>query len=299
MLSADFFGAIVRRAVDRRVRSQATSFRRLVVYCILVASCLILLAVSFGGKFGAPQQLTLETLGPVQKFFTRVSMSLTRVKDNYIDLVNVRETNKLLRVEIARQNEIIGRYREGYTRYIQLQKQLEFKKSIEPPHTVSARIVGKDPSFWFKTIIVDRGLSDGVTEGMVALSSEGVVGQVVHSSDNYSKILLANAPSSAIDAKVQKSGVRGILKGSGEKGYTLHYVLKNVDVEVGDDIVTTGVSGVFKIGIPLGKVSAVRKKRRGMFLEIEVKPSVDFQRLQMVIISVSEKQYIDQEMLNQ
>jgi rod shape-determining protein MreC len=271
----------------------------MLVYAILFVICLLMLVVSFGGKFGAPQQLTLEVLGPVQTIFSSVSRGLSNIKQDYVELVHVRETNKLLRAEIARQNEIIGRYREGYMRYLQLEEQLEFKKSIEPPHSVSARIVGKDPDYWFKTIIVDRGLKDGVAVGMVARAPVGVVGQVIHVSENYSKILLANAPSSAIDAMVQKNRVRGILKGGGEKGYTLHYVLKNSDVAVGDDIVTAGISGVFETGITLGKVSAVRKKRRGMFLEIEVTPSVDFQRLETVIISVSEKQFIDKEMTNQ
>jgi len=90
------------------------------------------------------------------------------------------------------------------------------------------------------------------------------------------KILLANAPSSAIDAIVQKSRVRGILKGAGEQGYILQYVLKNGEVAEGDIIVTAGIGGVFPPGITLGTVSKVHSKRRGMFLEIEVKPAVDF-----------------------
>jgi rod shape-determining protein MreC len=131
---------------------------------------------------------------------------------------------------------------------------------------------------------------------MVARTDKGVVGQVVHVSANYSKILLANAPSSAIDAMVQKNRVRGILKGAGEKGYILYYVPKNADVSVGDTIVTAGIGGLFNTGIPLGTVSAVTKQQRGMFLEIEVKPEVDFQMMEFVYIILSEKQKIQREM---
>ena len=142
---------------------------------------------------------------------------------------------------------------------------------------------------------MDRGKSDGVTEGMVARTSLGVVGQVIQISDNYSKILLTNAPSSAIDAMIQKNRVRGILKGAADKGYVLYYVLKNADVAVGDRVDTAGIGGVFQSGIPLGTVSAVRSKRRGMFQEIEVAPVVDFGQLEMLFIDVSEKQKIAEE----
>lgn len=285
-----------KRDSKRRVKSRITSARRVLIYGILLLFCFGVLFTGFGKEFGLAQRITLELIGPVQSFFSRISFGFGRIKHDYVALFDVREQNKLLKEKIAQQNEVIGKYREGYTRYIQLQEQLDFKRSLEPNYSVTARIVGKDPSFWFKTIIVDRGENDGVTEGMVARTKEGVVGQIIHTSDNYSKILLANAPSSAIDCMVQKSRVRGIIKGHGEKGYSLHYVLKNADVEVGDNIITAGLSGVFQTGVPLGVVSAVREKRRGMFLEIDVEPSVDFQRLETVIISVSERQLIKKEM---
>jgi rod shape-determining protein MreC len=72
--------------------------------------------------------------------------------------------------------------------------------------------------------------------------------------------------------------------------------LKNAEVEVGDRVVTAGVGGVFPSGIPLGTVSEVRSKRRGMFQEIEVAPVVDFGRLEMVFIDLSERQKIAEEM---
>jgi cell shape-determining protein MreC len=68
----------------------------------------------------------------------------------------------------------------------------------------------------------------------------------------------------------------------------LHYVLKNAEVFPGATmIVTAGIGGVFASGIPVGTVAAVHRKTRGMFLEIEVDPSVDFQRLEFVQLNLS------------
>ena len=91
---------------------------------------------------------------------------------------------------------------------------------------------------------------------------------------------------------IQKSRIRGILKGVGEKGFVLHYVLKNADVQVGDEIVTAGIGGVFPSGIPLGQVSKVYKRRLGMFQDIEVTPHVDFQKLEFVLIDPTDRRQI-------
>jgi rod shape-determining protein MreC len=270
----------------RKGRNKQVAARLLLVLTLIC--CLILFALTFGGKFGFFHQLTLETLGPVQSFFTKVSTSIAKVKDDYIALWDVRDENKQLRGMVNEYHEKLSEYREAYSTHLRLTEKMRFKEK-EPFPSITARVVGKDPSYWFQTIIVDRGEGDGVVEGMVARTERGVAGQVIQVSSNYSKILLANAPSSAIDAMVQKNRVRGILKGAGQKGFNLYYVLKKADVAVGDHIVTAGIGGVFPSGVPLGVVSAVRKKRRGMFLEIEVEPAVDFQRLETIFINLTEK----------
>jgi len=244
-----------------------------------------------GGRFGTAHQLTLDLIGPMQSVVTRTVGGVTALKDNYIALWNVREENKRLRLLVDKYLTELGEYREGYTTNLHLEELLNFKKklSFQP---LAARVVGKGPAYWFQTIVVDRGRKDDVLEGMIVLAPSGVVGQVIHTSEHYAKVLLANAPSSAIDAMIQKNRTRGILKGAGEKGFVLHYVLKNADVEEGDYIVTAGIGGVFPAGIPLGRVSKIHKKRRGMFQEIEVQPHVDFQKLEFVYIDPTDRRKI-------
>jgi len=252
---------------------------------------LLLLASMLGGRFGTPHQLTLDFMGPLQNMVTRSISGLGNFKGDYISLWNVRAENKRLQLLVDKYLSELGEYREGYSNYLHFEELLDFKEkqSYQP---LSARVVGKEPAFWYKTIVVDRGRKDDVLEGMIVLLPAGVVGQVIHTAEDYSKVLLANAPSSAIDAMIQKNRTRGILKGAGEKGYVLHYVLKNADVQVGDHIVTAGIGGIFPAGIPLGQVSKIHQKRRGMFQEIEVKPLVDFQKIEFVFIDLTDRRKI-------
>ncbi len=276
----------MRKKNNPREGLKRLALRKVVLLLILVC-CLVLFAASFGGRFGLFHQLTLESLGPAQKFFTSFSDGVERIWEDYIALWTVRDENKRLHAIVDELNGKLNEYTEAYSVYLGLLEKLEFKEKESFP-SITARVVGRDPSYWFQTIIVDRGINDGIVKGMVARNENGVVGQVIQVSSNYAKIILANAPSSAIDAMVQKNRVRGILKGNGQH-YILYYVLRNADVAVGDRIVTAGIGGIFPSGVPLGRVSAVRKKERGMFQEIEVSPSVDFQRLESVFINMTEK----------
>lgn len=278
-----------RKSDNRKKIARKGGVRFYLLFFVLFSFIVLFLASSSSGRFGVFHQLTLEALGPLQSFFTTVSLGTAKFKDRYIALWNLQVENERLTQELETYHAQLDEYREAYSRNRFLETALEFKKQNSFP-SLMARVVGKDPSFWFQTLIVDRGENDGVVKGMVARSPQGVVGQVVQVSGNYSKILLANAPSSVIDAIIQESRVRGILKGAGEDGYILQYVLKNAKVKVGDKIVTAGIGGVFPSGIMLGTISKVHAKRRGMFLDIMVEPAVDFARLECLFINLSEEQ---------
>lgn len=283
--------AVRKKTKANQGRSVFATIRIVLLIAIILCVALLLLASMLGGRFGTPHQLTLDSVGPLQSLVSRSVNSLTTFKDDYIALWRVREENKRLQELVDKYLLQLGECREGYHNYLHFEELLAFKEKLHF-QPLAARVVGKEPAFWYQTIVVDRGRRDDVLEGMIALAPAGVVGQVIHTGEHYSKILLANAPSSAIDAMIQKNRTRGILKGAGEKGFVLHYVLKNVDVKVGDQIVTAGIGGIFPAGKSLGTVSRIHMKKRGMFQEIEVTPHVDFQKLEFVFIDPTDRRSI-------
>jgi rod shape-determining protein MreC len=241
--------------------------------------------ISMAGRkeFTAPHKFGLEIIGPLQTAVAKVSNFGSSIWENYIALLHVREENAQLRQELQQYKGANIQYREALATNMRLQKLLELKESLPPP-TLTAEIIGKDPSLWFRTFTINRGSSDGVQKGMPVVTVEGVVGQVLTSSPNYSKVLLAIDPNSAIDVITQKTRVQGIAKGLGRDAFALHYVLKSAVVEDGDFILTSGLGGVFPKGLMVGTVSEVRKSRRGMFQDIEIRPAVDFTQLEHLII---------------
>ena len=274
--------------MSRTIRKKQGGGSRKVRFFLLLGSlltALLILIVSTVGnqEFGPSHKFFLELLGPAQSVMMQLSAYGRGRVEDFASLIGVREENKRLREQLKEARELNNEYREAVATNIRLRKQLEFKESLPLP-TLTARIIGKDPSLWFRTIIVDRGSSDGIEKGMPVATDEGIVGQVLTTSPNYAKVLLATDPNSAIDVLLQRTRIRGILKGMGANSYQLHYVLKNADVVKGDRIVTSELGGAFPQGLLVGTVSKVIADQRGMFQEIEVAPATDFSLLENVII---------------
>ena len=273
--------------MSNTIRKRSKRSRHIRVFllfgCLLTAIFILFVSMAGRKEFTIPHKLGLELIGPFQTAISKVSNYAGSIWDKYTDLLNVREENEQLRQELLQYKTANIEYREAVATNVRLQKLLELKESLPPP-TLSAEIVGKDPSLWFRTFTINRGSSDGVQKGMPVVTVEGVVGQVLTSSPNYSKVLLATDPNSAIEVITQKTRVQGIVKGSGPETFNLHYVLKSAEVEKGDYVLTSGLGGVFPKGLMVGTVAEITKSRRGMFQNIAVKPAVDFSQLEYLII---------------
>jgi rod shape-determining protein MreC len=132
--------------------------------------------------------------------------------------------------------------------------------------------------------LVNKGEKDGAAKDMAVVTSEGVVGRVIEVSLHTAKVLLITDPNSGMDVIVQRSRTQGIMEGKVEEVCVLKYVQKNEDVQVGDKVITSGLGGIFPKGLMTGTVTKVERKRPGIFQYIEVTPSVDFSRLEEVLI---------------
>lgn len=270
------------------MRQKNKPIKAYILFGAILTLILILIASTVGRQeLNGPQRFGLDVIGKGQYLNTRLTNTFSNIWLGYVNLVNVRKENQHLKDELDSFKKTNITYREAVATNVRLSKLLQLKDALPPP-TLTAQIVGRDPSLWFRTIIIDRGSSEGVEKGMPVVTVEGVVGQILDASPNYSKVLLANDPNSAIDVLIQKNRVQGIVKGKGTGNYQLLYVLKNADVEKGDAIVTSGLGDIFPKGLPVGSVSHITRSKRGMFQKIEIEPAVDFPQLEYLIIIMRE-----------
>ncbi|OGP63533.1 MAG: rod shape-determining protein MreC [Deltaproteobacteria bacterium RBG_13_53_10] len=263
-------------------------FRRYTVQAfivILLLSALILVSLRVKERKGVDlfDAILMEVSSPFQKAFSFVIKTVQGVFQGYLLLVNVQTENKVLRqrmAELQRENHEMKEIALANERF---KKLLQFQEKISTSVT-AAEVIGQDPSSWFKSITINKGEREGLQKGMAVISPEGVVGQILRVSPNYSVVLLLTDYNSAIDAVAQRTRAKAIVEGKGENRCQLKYLLRAEDVAVGDIAVTSGLGGNFPKGLVIGEIKQVDKKGHGIFQYAELVPSVDLTRLEEVLV---------------
>ena len=229
------------------------------------------------------QRAVVESVGPVLQSLGHVTSYLQDLVKDYVWLKNLRHENALLQDRVNQLQQQMTDYKEAYVENLRLRRLLDFKNTLQV-QAIPAQVVLHDLTGWFQTLIVDKGFKDGIGTDMAVVSDEGVVGRILDVSDRYARVLLITDPGSSVDAVIQRNRVRGILSGKDSNGCILKYVRGNLDVEVGDLIITSGKDGIFAKGLRLGVVQGIFKDPVDLFQKIEVKPLVRLSALEEVLI---------------
>jgi len=228
------------------------------------------------------RKMVLEAAAPVEDTINISLQNLHDVWKRYLFLVGLEDENRRLRKQNADLTEQLNRYREGSLEAMRLQKLLDLREGI-PPRTVAARVIDRNRSSLFKTLLINKGTADGLRVGLAVLSDQGVVGRIIETSWHASRVLLLIDGNSNIDGLIQRSRAQGILQGAGSAGCSLKYISRAEEVLAGDVVISSGLSGVLPKGLLLGVVTGASRKEGGLFQKIDVAPAVDFEKLEEVL----------------
>jgi len=252
---------------------------------VIIAVNIIILSVSSRTREPAYGlgRLAIYFVSPFQKAVTHTVRFVEGVWEHYFYLISVSRENDQLRSQLDQALERGHRCTEIELANQRLNNLLNFQKSIDR-EVLPAAVIGKDPSTWFKTVIIDKGMRDGVEKGLPVVVPAGIAGQVMEVAGTYSKVLLIIDQNNAVDALVQRSRARGLVTGAASGRCLFKYVLLKNDVSIGDILISSGLDRVFPKGLRVGMVSNVIRSTAGIFQEVEVTPFVDFEKLEEVLV---------------
>ena len=236
-----------------------------------------------GASSGFLSHLQLELFGPFQQGLKKGTGFFQGIWHHYLYLIRTQDENRMLREIVEELKQERTQLLEERSENLRLRSLLGFKHGVPKP-LLPAQVIGKDLSGWFQTFVIDRGKRDGVEEGMAVLSVQGIVGQIMESSNNFSRVLLITDPNSSVAALVQRTRARGITEGNGLDGCRLKYLHRSEDVQQGDLVLSSGLDGVYPKGTLIGTLTRVRKRETELFQFVHVQPSVDFHKLEEVVV---------------
>ena len=222
----------------------------------------------------------------VQEGTYLVMSRISGVWHGYINLIHVQQENETLRrtiEELKGENNLL---KEQGALADRLQGMLEYKKSSSH-QLIAAEVIGREPSHWFKSVIINKGEAEGIRVDMGVMTPQGVVGKVIKTDPRYSQVLLMTDRNSAVAAMIQRTRDEGIVQGVEKGTVRLKYLPHFSEVAVGDVVVTSGLEGSFAKGLKIGQVDKVEKKEHELFLEVQLAPEIDFYKLEEVFVITS------------
>lgn len=266
-------------------------YQTITVASILIIASLIILSISLHrpDETGFFRKLVLEVASPLIRGITASIDTVGNVWKRYIFLVGLEKENRMLRLKIAHLTKEVNDAKELRLEALRLRDLM----ALQEKHrfdTVTARVIDRENAYVFKTILINKGTSDGLSVGLPVISAEGVVGRIIEASWNVARVLLITDYNSNIAAVVQGSRVQGALQGGGSVGCTLKYVERSEEIKVGERLLTSGLGGDFPKGLILGTVLSVDRRGSGLFQNVEVLPAVHFSRLEEVMAVKADKE---------
>lgn len=218
------------------------------------------------------QKLSAATTRSVHDFFSLLSSLGQLRKENaeQTKLVNRLKLENALLAEQARENAAM-REELGY-------------RQRTAWRFIPAEVVGRDPASWLDRAVVNRGTADGVRRGAGVITPDGVAGRVSEVTLYSATIMLLPDAQSSVAGLVGRSRVPGTVKGTGKRLLALNHVSGTDDVKAGDMVMTSSVSSIFPAGLAIGDVIGVAPSETGLMLSVQLKPRVNFQTLDRVLI---------------
>jgi rod shape-determining protein MreC len=221
--------------------------------------------------------------------------SLTAAASGYFESVsnlrNASSENDLLK-ERVQQLEMELQGKQTLTTENERLKALLKLQEENPSKVLPAKIIGRDPSNWFNTAIINKGSYAGVKVNMPIVTTDGLVGRVIAVSPLTAQFILLTddrSATAAIVGKLGESDALGVVSGVQQKGLLeMKYVPGSIDVQEGQTVFTTGQDGLFPTDLKLGEVVEVRRGSATVSHTIYIKPAAKISSLQEVAVLLYE-----------
>lgn len=227
----------------------------------------------------------------VQSPVTTVSSTVTGFFQSFVNLRSAQTENDQLKQRVqelevqVQQKEELSKENENLKALLQLKNESNYK-------VLPAQIIGRDPSLWFDSAIINRGSLDGVKLNMPIVNNGGLIGRVVSVSPITAQINLVTKEKSGLGGVIGALGTSsalGVVSGNGKRELLeMGYIPGTIEVQPGEMVYTTGQDGIYPSGLKIGEVVEVKPGSATVTQQILIKPSAKLYAMEEVAVLLYE-----------
>ncbi len=261
-----------------------------ILFLVLASVSVVLLVLSSTGRMGPVEGAMGAVARPFLTAFNDIGRQVDNVAATVRDLSTMRTENRRLTSLVDTLTIDNARLAEVQTENQQLRELLRFRQ-LNPYYDfrggqVIARVISRGPTNYLSALSIDLGSDQGIAEGMPVVTERGLVGRIQKVGPTTATVLLITDPSSGVQSMIKRENSRavGVVNGQAGAQPVMDYIAQEADVAVGDEVETSGLGGNFPKGLTIGQVIEVKKRDFDMYQQAVVRPTVDFNRLEFVLV---------------
>ena len=263
-------------------------FKILVIVAVFLVG-IMAYAGANGRLTAAPQELLSVVLTPLQKVTSALSGGAASVWEKYTSIDDVMDRNEQLEAENAELRQQMVDYDRIKAENDAYKALARIQDTNSEASYVSAFVIGRDPLDEFGGFTLDQGSTDGVAVNDAIISDRGyLLGVVVEVDATSCKVMTILHPSFNAAGVISRTRENGILTGSADYAADGQCVLTNLDrtteARKGDQVITTGLGGVFPANLLVGTVQEVVPEQSGKSSSAVILPGADPRTVKHVFI---------------
>jgi len=228
---------------------------------------------------------------PFQSSFHAIHNGIDGIGSYFADKKALEAENKKLREQVDALHHQVARLEETQLENIRLKELLDYKEGMDKAYQLQlAETIAKKNNNLQYMITINKGSEDGVTAGMTVMNHYGLIGRVSSVLSGSAEVLLLPDHESAVGARVKSTReALGVVEGDGTSTGNLQmiHLQHDADIFVGDEVITSGLDGVFPADIPIGEVTAIQYDANGLTKTAYITPYVNFFQLEEVFVMMN------------
>ena len=273
--------------------SKFLSNKRLILLMLGVILLVALISYSLRDRDNVnfAEQVIKDTVGAGQSLFSGPAHFVTGVFDNVDSLLNTYKENQRLKARLEEFASVQAEVTDLRSENDQLKEIVGKEADLRDYNPIQATVIARNPDQWEEKIILNRGVSDGVEVDMAVLTAQGLIGKVSLVTQNTSTVELVSTqnPNYRVSAMVigGEEGIFGLIEGfdAERRELLLKRIDAEVEIEVGQQVVSSGLGGIFPKGLIIGEITEITIDEFGLTQLAYIKPSADFTLLNHVMIA--------------
>lgn len=270
--------------------------RFIIIFCVLIVFCIA--SISFSAKEGSLLGRVYNVIGTpfqyIQKGFTSVGTSVRKAFSVMTEYDKIKDRIEELEQENDRLQNMENQYDKLKDENETLRELLELKGYFKDYEMVAANVIAQDISDWFNEFTIDKGTSDGIKDGDVVITAEGLVGVVYNCAASTAKVRSIVDEQYILYGRIARSNELVRLRGTTNENYSARLKLDRIadttELYVGDTIVTAQSGGVYPTGLVLGVVVEIVVDENSKERYAYVEPAVKFTEVSRLFVLVTNEE---------